>query len=235
MRATASFETGPEWLRPLGLGLASLRLVLSWALAGGIIAGGFFVAALTLSDRVSSNFLGGVVLILFVGGSAAGCVHGALLSYLGRPTGLTRKAWARALGLGAFWLLPTIVVGGLAASWIGLTAAGLASERPAVLAGVVVGWMLGAAACLWAAIEGWRAIFRAMERWPELRIGTVLVLVTFAVLCTAFLATRPAIWFTEVRVQGVSAVVLALGASVWIATPVVIALLRVARNWVGSR
>jgi hypothetical protein len=231
MWASAEFERGPGWLRPLGLGLASTRLVLSWVLSGGIMAGGFFVAALTLSDRVSSSFLTSVVLVLFIAGSAAGSVHGTLLSYLGRPADLSRKDWARAMGRVGVWLLPSVAAGGLVAFWIGLTAAALAIGRPSILAGVVVGWMVGTATCMWGALEGWRAILRAMQRWPELRFGTALILITFAVLCTAFLATRPTVWFTDLRVQGVSAVVLALGASLWIATPVVIALLRMAGNW----
>jgi hypothetical protein len=58
--------------------------------------------------------------------------------------------------------------------------------------------------------------------------------VVFAVLVTRFLASPPEIWFTQFRVTTAGAVILAFGASVWIALPVMIALLGLAHRVFGK-
>jgi len=57
--------------------------------------------------------------------------------------------------------------------------------------------------------------------------------VAFAVLATAFVTVRPQIWWTDVRVAGVGALILAFGATVWIALPVVIAGLGLMHRFAG--
>jgi len=63
----------------------------------------------------------------------------------------------------------------------------------------------------------------AWQRWPDLRIASIVISVVFAVLATVFVTSHPQIWWTDVRVTGAGALILALGATIWIALPVVVA------------
>lgn len=200
------------------------RIVLSWSMAGGLVSGGFLVAATTLARHESGNQLQSLIVLLFGLGAAAGMTHGALLAYLARAPSRSRADVLRDLLRSLTWTTVGLIVSGVAAVWISLTAAIVFGPNSRLLStvGIALAWLYGVGICMWAAWEGLQGLRTAYRRWPHSRTISILVSVAFATLVTAFLATRPEIWFTELRVNGLGAIILAFGASVWIALPVVI-------------
>jgi hypothetical protein len=204
------------------------RIVLSWSMGGGIVAGGLIIAAMTLSDRLSSSALPEISLLLYLLGAAAGVAHGGLLGYLSRDPARTRSEVMGVLLRTLPWVFVGLLTTWVVALWISLTAAVLRSSQSGVpmVVGLFFAWLVGLAICAWALWEGIQGVVAAFRRWPDFRMASVVISVVFAVLATLFLTSPPEIWWTDFRVTGVGAVILAFGASVWIALPVVIAGLR---------
>ena len=203
------------------------RIVVSWSMGGGVVAGGLLVAAMTLANRLSSSGVLQLSLLLFVLGAGAGLAHGGLLGYLGRDPARTRTEVIGVLIRALPWAIPGLMASWAAASWISLTAAvvrGSVVGIP-VVGGLLIAWAFGLLVCGWALLEGARGMIAAWRRWPDLRVASVVISVVFAVLATVFVTSHPRIWWTDVRVTGIGAFILALGATVWIALPVVIAAL----------
>jgi hypothetical protein len=204
------------------------RIIFSWALAGGVIAGGLLVAATTLAGRSSSGTAPQVATLFFLLGTGAGLAHGGLLGYLSRNPARTRREVTEILLRAVLLVLPVLVISWVATLTISLTAATLQADPAplAQLATTALAWVFGLAVSVWAAWEGLQGILAAFRRWPDFRLASVIMSVTFGALVTLFLSDPPNIWFTHLRVTSVGAVLLAFGASVWIALPVVIAGLR---------
>lgn len=200
------------------------RIVLSWSMAGGLVAGGFLVAATTLSRQEVGSQFQSMIVLLFGLGAAAGLTHGALLAYLARCRTRSRAAVIHDLVRSLTWSTLGLIVSGVAALWISLTAAVVTSPDPQWLPSLGIGlaWLYGIAVCAWATWEGLKGLQAAYSRWPDSRTISILVSVIFAGLLTGFFLTRPEIWFTDLRVNGLGAIILAFGASVWIALPVAI-------------
>ena len=208
------------------------RVVVSWGMAGGLAAGGLLMALLTLTGQQSAGASFSTTTILFLLGAPAGLIHGGLLGYVGRPSLDARKRALGSLGLGSVMAIPGMVIAWLVALWVALSAGAVALGDFFLLMGVTVGWLAAGLICAWATLEGWRALRNALRRWPQYRLGTVVLLAILVVLIPTFLSERPEIWFTDVRVTGIGAVGLALGATIWIASPVVIVGLHLAhRGW----
>ena len=234
--AAVTADQRPWFIQLLGAsGWGSCRIALAWATSGGVAAGGALVAAVTLSGGMSSGTAPSVSLILFLMGASAGLVHGSLFGYIARDLQRTPREALRGILAAVVLAIPSLVVAWIAALWISLSAAAL---RPAATfgtrVGVGIGWLIGLALFAWAAYEGVHALIRAFKRWPEYRVAAPVLSVIFAVLAVRFLSTRPEIWGTEIRVTGVGALVLALGATVWIALPVAIAVLYAVRKLLGG-
>ncbi len=206
------------------------RVAAAWCLGGGITAGGFLVAAVTLSGSVSSSIAAPASTVLFALGASAGFVHGAVLGYLARDLTRTRSEVAEGLGVAVLLLLPTAPVAWLMAVLVAFTSASMASRQVSLIAGSAMGWVVSIGVCALAAREGWNALGTAFSRWPERRTGTLITVAVLAVLTLTFFRERPAIWFTDVRVTGPGAVILALGATAWIAFPVVLGVLHTAHR-----
>ncbi|HSR40709.1 MAG TPA: hypothetical protein VLL48_01020 [Longimicrobiales bacterium] len=203
------------------------RILVSWSMAGGLVAGGWLIAATTLTGRLSSSSVPQMSGFLFFLGMGAGLFHGGLLGYLTRDPSRPRAEVLGVLARALVWIVPGLLLAWLAALWISLTAAVTRTpdSLPLGRAATSFAWAFGLAACGWAAWEGARGLMAAYRRWPDFRVASVLLSLVFAVLVTAFLISPPLIWFTEIQVTGLWAVVLAFGATVWIALPVMIALL----------
>jgi hypothetical protein len=211
------------------------RIVISWSMGGGIVGGGLLIAAMTLANRLSSSGLPQLSLLLFALGAGAGIAHGGLLGYLCRDPARTRTEVLGVLLRALLWAIPGMLASWAAAFWISLTAAVLHSQGIgwAAVAGILLSWLIGLSICAWAAWEGARGMRAAWQRWPDIRIASVVISVVFAVLATAFTTLHPQIWWTDVRVTGVGALILAFGATVWIALPVVIAALGLMHRLTG--
>ena len=209
------------------------RVLVAWVMAGGVIAGGFIPGTASVLQRTSASVGLGAVALLFGLGAAAGLAHGGLLGYIGRKAQQRRGDAIRSLVLGAVVAVPCAAIAFLVATWISMSGMALSLDELNVQVGSAVGWAAGIALCAWAALDGWRAFRGAYERWNESATGTILLSVIFALLAYAFTRTNPEIWGTNVRVVGVGAVLLAFGATIWIALPVVAVALHLLRRWRG--
>lgn len=201
------------------------RVALAWAMAGGVLAGGLLVTSVTLAGRMSSSIAISSSTILFLLGAGAGFVHGGLLGYLGRGLQCPGSDCLRGLAVAALLAVPAGAAAWLLSMYVSLTAASIATGDVALMVPVIAAWIGCSILFAWAAWEGWRALRNTFRRWPEYRVGTAFLLLILAALLISFLAERPEIWFTDIQLSGAGAVLLAFGATVWIAVPVVVVLM----------
>lgn len=205
-------------------------MVVAWSMAGGILLGGVYVAFLTSTSRMSTVGQIPVMTLFFATGSLLGLLHGSILGYLGRPRDVDRATALRGLALGALGAVPGLAVAWVLTLWIGITGASRATRGLLPVVGIALGWVGGAAICYLAVRQGWQAARATLERWADARLGGSLLAGAFLLLSAAFLVVKPEIWFTEVRVTRAGAVLLALGATVWIGGPLVVLTLKLLRN-----
>lgn len=212
-----------------GIGLAG-RVAVLWATAGGIALGGFAVAGMSLGGRISGSGLLLSATGLFLVGAVLGYLHGSVLGFLGREPETDPATAARGLAKGALYAIPSLAVGWLVAGWIALTVVARFTGEIAPMAGVAVGWLAGAAVVAWAGQEGWRALRLAYRRWEAPRVGTFLVGATFASLLVVFQADHPELFWLDVELNAVGAVLAAAALTIWVVGPVVTLALRALRR-----
>ncbi|HEX9887023.1 MAG TPA: hypothetical protein VGA70_11075 [Longimicrobiales bacterium] len=208
-----------------GIGLHG-RVAVTWAMAGGILSGGFLVALMTLAGRLSGHGLFFTSSGLFVVGAVLGLLHGGFLGFLGRAPDVDRGDALGGLGRALLYAIPAVAVSWLATVWIAMTILALYLGHSAPLAGVGLAWAVGLIVVGTAGVFGLEALRNAYARWPERRIGTVLVATSFAALMVLFLADRPEMWGLRMRVTETGAVLLALALTFWVAGPAVTLALR---------
>jgi hypothetical protein len=156
-----------------GAGAPCARIVVSWASAGGIAAGGILVGAAALDAPELAQPLVSFAPALFVLGATGGLAVGALLAWAGRPTGVPSRTARTAIRCGAALCVPALTAAWVVTAWISLTSAVLTLHGAATLAVTAVGWVIGLIVCMWAAWEGWLAlragVARAHERLHRVR------------------------------------------------------------------
>lgn len=221
-----------EWLKG-DRGLSG-RLALSWSIAGGLTMEVALVAASFLSGSPDAPALPFTASLFFAMGAAGGFLHGALVGIAGRPPYVRLGVAWRAVAAGALWAIPFLLVGWVAALWISMTSVALALGRIGMIATAVAGWVACMVACSWALLEAKDGLTHAMRRWPERRPGGPLVVATFSALVVMFVWFRPEIWFTDLRVSVVGALILAVGATVWIVLPVTVLVLHLLHKWTST-
>lgn len=218
-----------DWMRG-DAGIAG-RLALSWSLAGGLTMEVVLVVAAFLSGTPDAPSLPFTATVFFLIGAAGGFFHGGLVGVAGRAAHVTRGQALRAVGTAALFAIPLLLMGWVAALWISMTSVALTVRGLGMIFMVVLGWIGCLLACSWGLVEARTGLAYAMRRWPERRPGGPLVVITFAVLLVTFVWYRPEIWFTDLQVSAVGALVLALGATVWIALPVTVFVLHFLHKW----
>ncbi|UCC26952.1 MAG: hypothetical protein JSU98_07550 [Gemmatimonadales bacterium] len=232
MQALSHERTLPNpfgWLKgPEGL---AGRLALSWSIAGGLSMVAMLVLAAFLSGSPESAYVPFTVSVYFLVGAAGGFIHGALVGAAGRPPSVSISAAVRGLEAAGLWAIPGLAAAWVAGLWVSMTGMAASEAAPPLIATIVGGWLILAVAAGWALAEAAEGLRYAMQRWPERRPGRVLVLLTFATLLIVFLWQRPEIWFTDLRVSAVGAIILAFGATVWIALPVLVLALHFLHQW----
>jgi len=202
------------------------RVALSCGLTGGIIAGGVFVASLTLLGRVSASAILPLTGIFLLAGGVVGFFHGAALGLIGRGGEVRARDAFRSIGFAALLSVPCFIFAALTAVWISFTTVAWSLGVDPIWLFVLAGWVAGAGVAAWCTWEVFAAAANALEHWPDRRLGTPLVAATFIVLQVSFWMTRPEIWWTDIEVTGLGAVILALGATVWIGLPIEVLALR---------
>ncbi len=214
---------------PRSIGLHGRTAVLG-AMAGGVAMGGVLVGAMTLAGRLSGHGVFETASALFIIGAFLGLLHGTVLGYLGRPTGVTRRQAGSDMARAILFAIPGLSVAWLTSIWVAMTLIAAYTGRPAALAGAAVGWVAAGAILAVATVHAWRALKNAFARWPERRPGAVLAAASFAALLLTFLADRPAIWGMRLRLTETGAVLLAAMLAIWVAGPLVTLALRLARS-----
>ena len=206
-------------------------LVFSWTLAGGVALGGILVSLLTIAGMVAPGLQLLAAPVLFLLGSFLGAVHGGLLAVVGRPRGLSRGVAIRAAAKGFLLGIPALFPAWVVTAGISLTAALVAQWRPTWAVASLGAWFFGLALCGWAAHCGWAALRRAYVRWPESRAGSILTGGILVAACVAALRTEPHVWGTDLRLNGVGALLAALALTLWVGFPLVFVVLRLAHGW----
>ena len=207
------------------------RVALACALTGAVLAGGVLVAGASIAGRVSGSSLVPLAGLFLVAGGFVGFMHGAALGLVGRVSDLHWSDAFRSIGFGALLAVPSMALAGLTALWIALTPVAVTEGlRDPMWIFVIGGWLAGTALFVWATAEVFAAAANALVHWPHRRLGTPLVAGTFLVLLVAFVLTQPEIWFTDIEVNTLGAVLLALGATVWIGLPLEVLVLRLVQG-----
>ena len=199
--------------------------MLSWVAAGGVAFGGVLVGSLTITGYVSPGLQLLAAPVLFLLGSLLGAVHGGVLAIAGRPDTLTRGAAVRRVLLASLISIPVMGATWVVTAGISLTAALVREWRFDWGILSLGGWIFGLALCLWAALEGWRALRTAYGRWPEGRLCTALTTGILVVASALLIRARPSIWGTDLRLNGFGALAVALAVTLWIGFPLVWAVL----------
>jgi len=210
----------------LGRCARSRRVVISWSVAGGVTLGGLLVGLAALGSPETAQGLLPLAPALFLVGALAGLMHGSVLAYMGRSEGVSGEDAVIAVAAGILLTIPALVVAWVAAAWVSLTSAALILHTFRTAALTLIGWVVGAAVCCWAAVEGWEALCTAVSRWPERRAGVVLLIGAAVGMAVLFNHHRPGVWGTDLRVTGIGALILALVSTIWLALPIIVVLLR---------
>jgi len=200
-----------------GLGLAG-RTALAGAVAGGLLTGGFLIAALTVAGRMRSSDLIGLGTILYLIGAALGFLHGAVLGWLGREPGVSGTLARRQIGAAALYLPLPLALGWAASGWIATTAGNVLFGNLLLLVGTGFGLAAGVFALGLAGRYALRALTNAYGRWPERVAGTLVVLGAFALLLVGFLGL-PAAALGGMAPTALGAVLAAGGITVWLVGP----------------
>ncbi len=202
------------------------RTAVFWAMAGGVAVGGVLVAAMTLMGRLSGHALFLNATALFIVGAVLGAAHGAVLGYFGRPADVQPKKALRDLAFATVYAIPALAVAWLVTVWVAMTVVAAYTGALGALIGVGIGWVAAAVILATAAVHGVRALVNAYARWPEHRVGTLLVAGTAAALMVIFLADRPELFGQRIRLTQTGAILLAAGLSIWLVGPIVTVALR---------
>ncbi|MFO7893257.1 MAG: hypothetical protein R6U63_05975 [Longimicrobiales bacterium] len=203
-----------------GVGLPG-KVAVAWSAAGGILVGGFLVAAMTLTGQLSGHALLLTCTGLFVVGAVLGFIHGSVLGWMGRPKDAERKSVLSGLALAAAYAIPALLVSWLVAGWIAMTATALYAGKTGAIIGCGVAWLVGLGLVALAGENGFKALRNAYSGWSNARVATLIVAALLGGLLAVFLAEQPRIWGMELQFTPVGAVLLALAATLWLAGPMV--------------
>jgi len=229
MNAATTNATETQGSVPRSIGLHGRTAVLG-AMAGGVAMGGVLVGAMTLSGRLSGHGIFETATALFIIGAFLGLVHGLVLGFVGRPTGVSRKQAGSDLARASLFAIPGLSLAWLTSIWVAMTLIAAYTGRPVALAGAAIGWVAAGAILAAAVVHALRALKNAFARWPERRPGALIAAASFAALLMIFLADRPTLWGLRLRLTEVGAVLLAAMLAVWVAGPMVTLALRLARS-----
>lgn len=139
------------------------RTAVSAAMAGGVLAGGYLVATMTLAERLSGHAVLATMVPLFLVGAIAGFAWGGLLGWLARPDGMTGREAGAAVGRAALYALPGLGVTVVVAGWIALTVPAHYTGQLLPMAGAAAGWLAGLLVLAWATEEGVRAVRNGLD------------------------------------------------------------------------
>ena len=224
---TATMESGTRGAaatRAPVLGIAG-RTAIAGAVAGGILSGGFLLAALTVAGRMRSSDLMGLGTILYLAGAALGLLHGAVLGWLGRDEGVDGGGARRQIAVAVLYLPLPLACGWAVAGWIATVAGNVLFGNLLLLVGTGFGLAAGVFALGITLRYAALALRNAYGRWPERVTGSAVAAGAFVLLLVAFLAL-PAAAPGGVAPTTLGAVLAAGAITVWLVAPAAAAGLR---------
>ncbi len=204
-------------------------VLIAWSVAGGLLLGGASVAGLLATDRLSAHAFLMMSVLLYMVGAGLGLVHGLALGIFGRAEGTTPRQAAGQMAHGTIYLVPALLLGWLTAGWVAALPIALHSHKILATGMLVFAWVIMAGTAAFAVSAGLDAAKLAYRRWPDRVPGTIGVVATFLALAVMVMVRRPQIWFTDIRLSGIGAVVFVFAATFWFYGPIIttgLALLR---------
>lgn len=159
-------EDGAPRPLPRGFGLPG-AVMLSWMIAGGVLAGGFLLAYETLTERVSGHALFYTAGGLYLVGSVLGMVLGGALGMFGRPVEMAARRAFRDQLLALLYALPALFVAFVVTAWIAMTVVAVTRGEVLPLVGVSVAYLVGFLAVGVAIKLGWFGARQAWERFTR--------------------------------------------------------------------
>jgi hypothetical protein len=141
--------------------------MLSWMIAGGVLAGGFLLAYETLTERVSGHALFYTAGGLYLVGSVLGMILGGALGMFGRPVEMAARRAFRDQLLALLYALPALFVAFVVTAWIAMTVVAVTRGEVLPLVGVSVAYLVGFLAVGVAIKLGWFGARQAWERFTR--------------------------------------------------------------------
>ena len=212
-----------------GIGQAG-RVVLALALSGGLLLGGVAIAAVTLMGRMSAYGLLESSTGLYILGVALGLAHAIPLGLLGRDEGRSLGEALRQERRALLYTVALVGFGWPVAGWIALTIGARHLAEPSVVALAVAGWLIALVSFVVSGRIVLGALRRAYLRWPERRVGSLLIVTTFLALLLQLVGDRPEIWGSRLRLNPLGGVLVSFFCTLWIVAPLVTVSLRLLRH-----
>jgi hypothetical protein len=155
---------------PKGFGMPG-AVLLSWMIAGGLLAGGFLVAYGTMAERVSGRALLHTAGGLYIAGAVIGGILGGALGMFGRPLRMAARRAFRDQMMALLYSLPALFIAFVVTGWISMTVVAISLGEVLPLVGVsaayVIAFLAVGAAIRFGAFGAHQAWQRAQEemRW----------------------------------------------------------------------
>ncbi len=142
-------------------------VMLSWMIAGGVLAGGFLVAYGTMAERISGRALLYTAGGLYLAGAIIGGGLGGALGMFGRPLHMAAKRAFRDQLVALLYALPALFLAFVLTGWIAMTVVAVSLGEVLPLVGVA-GAYLVAFMAVWIALRfGWFGMRQAWHRFSE--------------------------------------------------------------------
>jgi hypothetical protein len=151
-------------LIPRSFGLPG-AVMLSWMIAGGVLAGGFLVAYGTLGERISGHGLLYTAGGLYLFGSLIGAILGGALGMFGRPLEVAAKKAFHDQLIALLYAMPALFLAFVLTGWIAMTVVAITLGEVLPLVGVSLAYLVGFVAVGVAVRFGWFGAQRAWDRF----------------------------------------------------------------------
>jgi ABC-type microcin C transport system permease subunit YejE len=141
--------------------------MLSWMIAGGVLAGGFLVAYGTMTERVSGHSLLYTAGGLYLFGSLIGAILGGAGGMFGRPIEMAARKALRDQLVALLYALPALFLAFVLTGWIAMTVVAISHGHPLPLIGVSIAYLFGFLVVGVALRFGWFGARRAWRRFSQ--------------------------------------------------------------------
>lgn len=139
-------------------------VLLSWMIAGGVLAGGFLVTYGTMTERMSGRAILYTTGGLYIAGALIGGILGGALGMFGRPLRMaTRRAFRDQL-VALLYSLPALFIAFVITGWIAMTVVAISLNEVLPLVGVSIAYLVAFVAVGVAIRFGWFGARRTWER-----------------------------------------------------------------------